>query len=71
MWKNKKRELPDSTGFVKCVNVINEGTLFQQCYKFDAFFNGEKFTDQDGEDLTEIDESVDFWFDFNEVELPI
>ena len=70
MWKKLSHEYPLQTGFLQCFGILNKGSEFECKGRFYAFYDGETFTDRNGEDLTGINESVDYWFDFNEVENP-
>lgn len=70
MWKKISEEKPKIRGFVKCFGLLWEGTDFEEKARFNAFYDGERFVDKDGEDLTGINDSVEYWFDFDEIENP-
>ncbi len=70
MWKEIKKEKPTHTGFINCFGTVNVGTDFECRGIFTAFYNGDSFTDRDGEDLIGINECVECWFDFSQVNNP-
>lgn len=69
-WKNVLIEKPKKTGWFKCFGIINKGSKFEVTTKFDAWFDGEYWTDISYEDLTGISESVMWWYDFDLIDNP-
>lgn len=70
MWNNYSKKNPDSYGAFLVFGTVNKGTNHQQRTKFIAFWDGEQFVDREGEDLTYINESVEYWFDFGSITDP-
>jgi len=72
MWKNREIEKPKFSGIYNVFGVINKNTEYEVRSRFFAFYSKEynMFTDSDGEDLTYINEGVEFWFDFNGIKNP-
>ena len=71
MWKKVSIEKPKNNGHFKCFGVINKGTEWEKESVFDAWWDGEYWTDKSYEDLIGINESVMWWYDFSLVENPI
>lgn len=70
MWKKTENEKPSFFGQFMCFGTVCVGTEYEQKSKFYACYNNGVFTDKDGEDLIGINESVEYWFDFSNVEDP-
>lgn len=71
MWTNRQFNEPKRYGAYTCFGTVNKNTPHEVRTKFTAFWNGERFTDKDGDDLTQIDESAEWWFDMDKVANPI
>lgn len=70
MYINRNDQAPEHTGMYNVFGTVNKGTAHEFTGKFTAFWNGEAFTDKDGEDLIGINDSVEFWFDMSWVADP-
>lgn len=72
MWINRKEQTPPTDGAYPVFGKINKGTEHENKCRFTAYWdNGlNAFTDKDGEDLTGIDEGVEFWLDFSDIPDP-
>lgn len=57
-WKRYPDNTPERYGIFRVFGEVNVGTDHQTEQQFYAHWNGETFTDADGEDLTGINESV-------------
>lgn len=73
MWKNINDERPKFNGAYKVFGTVNKGSEHETECVYDARFDVglNKFTDNDLEDLTGINEGVKFWFDFSQVPDPV
>ncbi len=73
MWINRQEKTPKSDGAYCVFGTKYKGTEYENNCRFTAYWDNEQevFTDKDGEDLTYINESVRFWFDFEEVPNPV
>ena len=73
MWINRKEQEPEFTGAYHVFGIINKGSKYETQTKFVAYWenNLNAFVDQQGEDLTGINEGVKYWFDFNQVPNPV
>jgi hypothetical protein len=69
-WVKAIEEKPNGKGFFKCFGTLNKGTKHEKRTYFDAFYDGDRFVDKDGEDLIGINESVEYWFDFSTIKNP-
>lgn len=70
MYINRNDQTPVHTGMYNVFGTVNKGTAHEFTGKFTAFWNGEAFTDKDGEDLIGINDSIEFWFDMSWVADP-
>lgn len=70
MWIDIKQEKPKGQKPYVCYGIVNIDTPFEDKARFEAFWNGEKFTDKDGEDLIGINEGVKYWWCFRDVQNP-
>ena len=72
MWIDIKNKKPKKQGAYLCFGIVNKGTEYENRSKFTAHWQGEQYgwSDKEGEDLIGINESVEFWFDFDEVQTP-
>jgi hypothetical protein len=71
MWKNINSEKPTRRGHYYCFGTIYKGTEFEKQSKFSAYWQGDSFTDKDGDDFTHINESAEYWFDFSLIPTPL
>jgi hypothetical protein len=72
MWINRNEQQPQHTGAYTCFGTLHKGDVHHEVRTtFEAYWNNHKFVDKDGEDLTYINESVEYWFDFSKVENPV
>ena len=70
MFVHRNDRKPTRHGAYHCFGTINRLTPHEKRTKFVAFWDGECFVDKDGEDLTEINNSVEWWFDIDMVDNP-
>ncbi len=73
MWKNIKQEKPTKPGHYYCFGTRWKGTEYEEKTKFSAYYQGvenDYFTDKNGEDLTDLNDSVEYWFDFSLISNP-
>ena len=66
-----KNQPPQYHGAYTCFGTLHKGDAHEVRTTFDAYWNGDRWTDKDGEDLTYINESVEYWFDFSRVANPL
>lgn len=73
MWKNRRFNLPEKSGVCLVFGTVNKGTKHENKEPFFAFWDSSKkhFSDLEGEDLTGINDSVEFWFDLSQISNPI
>lgn len=65
MYKNRQIQNPTKPGIYPVFGTVNKNTEHETRSQFYAVWDGERFVDQDGEDLIGINESVEFWFDMS------
>jgi len=72
MWVNRNDKNPEYDGAVKVFGTVNKGSEHETKTKFNTHWDESRgvFTDSDGEDLTGIDEGVEYWWDFSQVADP-
>lgn len=72
MWKNIKQERPTHYGHYYCFGTRWKNTKDEERRVFSAYYQDDEncFTDEDGDDFTNINESVEYWFDFSSVPNP-
>lgn len=73
MWINIQEQKPKGIGSAyTCYGTVNKGTEHETRTHFTAYWQGEEYgwSDKCGEDLIGINESVEYWFDFNQVDYP-
>jgi len=72
MWKNKRTEKPQKSGTYVVYGTVNRGTEFECKSRYYAYWHNTDnvFTDNEGEDLTGLNESIEFWFDMDLIDNP-
>ena len=68
-----KEEKPKYTGAYHVFGTVNKGSKHEAETQFVAYWenNLDAFVDQQGEDLTGINDGVKYWFDFSLIPDPV
>jgi hypothetical protein len=70
-WVDRKERQPKYAGAVTCFGTLYKGTEHEVKTSFAAYWDGDsRFVDKNGEDLTYINESVEYWLDLTQVPDP-
>lgn len=73
MWKRIEEENPTFSSQFVVYGTVNIGTEHETKCRFVAKWDNElkRWTDFNGDDFTGINESVEFWYDFNYIANPL
>jgi hypothetical protein len=71
MWTKRNDRKPEYAGHYTCFGTLHKGDVHHEIRtSFEAYWNGLKFVDRDGEDLAYINESVEYWLDLSKIPTP-